>query len=263
MRVLKQIVLAAAFLEFLSPSLLAQETAASQAPGYDGLSTLWVLLAAILVFFMQAGFGMLEAGLVRAKNAANVLMKNLLDFCFAVLGFYMFGYAIMYGSEGLLFGTSGWFLMNAESPVEGLPLAAFWLFQAVFAGTAATIVSGAVAERMNFAAYLAYSFLICAFVYPTVGHWVWGGGWLAGLGFHDFAGSTVVHAVGGVTALVAAWMLGPVLAASIPTVALTSLAATACLLPPWESSFSGSVGTASTPVPPWVCRSPTWWHGLP
>jgi Amt family ammonium transporter len=209
MRVLKQIVLAAAFLEFLSPSLLAQETAASQAPGYDGLSTLWVLLAAILVFFMQAGFGMLEAGLIRAKNAANVLMKNLLDFCFAVLGFYMFGYAIMYGSEGLLFGTSGWFLMYAESPVEGLPLAAFWLFQAVFAGTAATIVSGAVAERMHFAAYLAYSFLICAFVYPTVGHWVWGGGWLAGLGFHDFAGSTVVHAVGGVTALVAAWMLGP------------------------------------------------------
>ena len=107
----------------------------------DGLSTLWVLLAAFLVFFMQAGFGMVEAGLIRTKNAGNVLMKNLLDFCFAALGYFVFGYAIMYGTAGLLVGTQGWFLAGASSPVDGLPLEAFWLFQAVFAGTAATKVA--------------------------------------------------------------------------------------------------------------------------
>ncbi len=175
---------------------------------YDGLSTLWVLLAAILVFFMQAGFGMVEAGLIRSKNAANVLMKNLMDFCFAALGFFLFGYAIMYGTGGAFLGTDGWFMFGVESPVEGLPVEIFWLFQAVFAGTAATIVSGAMAERMRFVAYLTYSFLLTAFLYPVVGHWVWGGGWLAELGFYDFAGSTVVHGVGGVAALVGAWLLG-------------------------------------------------------
>ena len=140
-----------------------------------------MLLAAILVFFMQAGFGMVEAGLIRAKNSGNVLMKNLVDFCFAALGYYTFGFAIMYGSTGLIIGTSGWFMFGAETPVETLPVEVFWLFQAVFAGTAATIVSGAVAERMKFVAYMAYSFLITAFIYPVVGHWVWGGGWLADL----------------------------------------------------------------------------------
>ncbi|MHC4708856.1 MAG: ammonium transporter [Planctomycetota bacterium] len=188
-----------------TPSLLNLQVQ----PEWDGLSTLWILLAAFLVFFMQAGFGMLEAGLVRTKNAANVLTKNVLDFCFAALAYFIFGYAIMYGGDGPLFGTQGWFMFNVKSPVDGIPIEAFWLFQAVFAGAAATIVAGAVAERMQFAAYLAYSFLISAFVYPVVGHWVWGSGWLAGLGFHDFAGSTVVHAVGGVSALVGAWMLGP------------------------------------------------------
>jgi Amt family ammonium transporter len=178
-------------------------------PAFDALSTLWIVVAAVLVFFMQAGFGMLEAGLVRSKNAANVLTKNVLDFAFAALGYFAFGYAIMYGTEGLLFGTEGWFLVGAESPVEGIPLEAFWLFQAVFAGATATIVAGAVAERMKFSAYLAYSFIISAFIYPVAGHWVWGGGWLSGLGFHDFAGSTVVHAVGAVAALMGAWMLGP------------------------------------------------------
>lgn len=192
------------------PEVIAQEVSADSAsPAFNGLSTLWVLLAAFLVFFMQAGFGMVEAGLIRAKNASNILMKNLVDFCFASLGFFMFGYALMYGGDGLLFGTSGWFLINAESPVDGLPMHAFWLFQAVFVGAAATIVAGAMAERMRFAAYLAYSFVISALVYPVVGHWVWGGGWLSTLGFHDFAGSTVVHAVGGFTALVGIWILGP------------------------------------------------------
>jgi Amt family ammonium transporter len=184
-------------------------TLLTQSSEFDGLSTLWVLLAAILVFFMQAGFGMLEAGLIRSKNAANVLMKNLMDFCFAGLGFFAFGYAIAYGTAGLIVGTQGWFTYGIESPVEGLPVEVFWLFQAVFAGTAATIVSGAMAERMKFVAYLTYSFLLTAFVYPVVAHWVWGGGWLANLNFHDFAGSTVVHGVGGVAALVGALILGP------------------------------------------------------
>ena len=195
---------------FWAPRAMAQSaTGEAASPAFNGLSTLWILLAAFMVFFMQAGFGMVEAGLIRAKNTTNVLMKNLLDFCFASLAFYAFGYGIAYGGDGLIVGTSGWFMTNVESPVEGIPLPAFWLFQAVFAGTAATIVSGAVAERMRFVAYLAYSFIVCAFVYPVVAHWVWGGGWLARLSFYDFAGSTVVHAVGGVTALVAVLMLGP------------------------------------------------------
>ena len=178
-------------------------------PVFNGLDTFWILFAAFLVFFMQAGFGMLEAGLVRTKNAANVLTKNVLDFSFAALGYFIFGYAIMYGTEGLLVGTEGWFLSGVTSPVDGVPVEAFWLFQVVFAGAAATIVAGAVAERMKFVAYMAYSFILTAFIYPVVGHWVWGGGWLSGLGFHDFAGSTVVHGVGGISALVGAWMLGP------------------------------------------------------
>ncbi len=176
---------------------------------FNALNTMWILLAAFMFFFMQAGFGMLEAGLVRTKNAANIIMKNLLDFCFAALGYFIFGYAIMYGGSGMFVGTEGWFLIGAVSAVEGVPLEAVWLFQAVFAGTAATIVAGAVAERMRFVAYLGYAFLITAFIYPVVGHWVWGGGWLANLDFHDFAGSTVVHGVGGVSALVGAWLLGP------------------------------------------------------
>ena len=173
-----------------------------------GVDTLWVLMAAFLVFLMQAGFGMLEAGLIRAKNTANILMKNLMDFCMASIGFFIFGYAIMFGSGNPLFGTSGWLLIGAESGAD-VPLFAFWLFQAVFVGAAATIVAGGMAERMKFPAYVIYSFLISAFVYPVVGHWVWGGGWLAGLGFTDFAGSTVVHAVGGWAAFIGTRTLGP------------------------------------------------------
>ena len=173
------------------------------------VNTLWVLLAAFMVFFMQAGFGMVEAGLIRAKSAVNILMKNLLDFCMASLGFFAFGYAIMFGGSGPFFGTEGWFLVNAENPADGLPLYVFWLFQAVFCGTAATIVVGGVAERMKFGAYLIYSFIISAVIYPVIGHWIWGGGWLASLDFYDFAGSTVVHAVGGFAALVGTLMLKP------------------------------------------------------
>ncbi len=173
-----------------------------------GLDTVFVLLSAFLVFLMQAGFGMLEAGFIRAKNTSNILTKNFLDYCFASLGFFIFGYAIMFSEGNGLFGTSGFLMLGAESPAD-VPLWAFWLFQAAFCGAAATIVAGGMAERMKFTAYLAYSFIISAFVYPVVGHWTWGGGWLAGLDFFDFAGSTVVHLTGGATALVGAWILGP------------------------------------------------------
>ncbi len=193
----------------LSSVAFAEDESASTDPVFSGLDTLWVMFAIVLVFFMQAGFAMVEAGLVRTKNAANVLMKNLLDFSFASLGFFIFGYAIMFGGSGPLVGTSGWLLSGWDPAAGSIPREAHWLFQAVFAGAAATIVAGGVAERMKFAAYLAYSFIICAFIYPVVGHWVWGGGWLAELGVLDFAGSTVVHGVGGVAALVGAWLVGP------------------------------------------------------
>jgi Amt family ammonium transporter len=185
----------------------AEEEALSFA-SLRGVDTVWVLIAAFMVFFMQAGFGMVEAGFIRAKNTCNILTKNFLDFCMASLGFFIFGYAIMFGTGNSFMGFSGWFLHGAESGAN-VPLFAFWLFQAAFCGAAATIVAGGVAERMNFVAYLIYSFLISAFIYPIVGHWVWGGGWLAKLGFADFAGSTVVHAVGGFAALIGTIMIGP------------------------------------------------------
>ena len=194
----------------ISSNVFAQGvTTGGEAPTFNALDTFWVIFAAVLVFFMQAGFGLVEAGLVRAKNAGNILMKNLMDFSFASLAFFAVGYAVMWGQGNSFFGTEGWFLIGVESPVEGVPLYAFWLFQAAFAGAAATIVAGGVAERMKFSAYLLYAVVISALVYPIVGHWVWGGGWLAELGFYDFAGSTVVHGVGGAAALVGSIMLGP------------------------------------------------------
>ena len=173
-----------------------------------GLDTVWVLLAAFLVFFMQAGFGMVEAGFIRAKNTTNILTKNFLDFCMASIGFFLFGYAIMFGTGNGFMGLTGWFMKGAESGAD-VPVYAYWLFQAAFCGAAATIVAGGMAERMNFKAYLVYSFLISAFVYPIVGHWGWGGGWLSGLGFADFAGSAIVHTTGGVAALVGTIVLKP------------------------------------------------------
>ncbi len=174
-----------------------------------GLNTFWTLFAAFLVFFMQAGFGMVEAGFIRSKNTCNILTKNFMDFCMATLGFLMFGYAIMFGQGNGFMGHTGWFLKGAESGASHIPLFAFWLFQATFCGAAATIVAGGMAERMQFTAYLIYSFIISAFIYPIVGHWVWGGGWLASLHFADFAGSTVVHAVGGFAALIGTIILKP------------------------------------------------------
>lgn len=194
----------------LAALLLAEPALAQDEGGAStvGLDTLFVLVSAFLVFLMQAGFGMLEAGFIRAKNTCNILTKNFLDYCMASLGFFVFGYAIMFSEGNPFFGTSGFFLVGAESGAD-VPLWAFWLFQAAFCGAAATIVAGGMAERMKFPAYLAYSFIISAFIYPVVGHWTWGGGWLAQLEFFDFAGSTVVHLTGGVTALVGAMILGP------------------------------------------------------
>lgn len=173
-----------------------------------GVDTMWVLIAAFLVFFMQAGFGMVEAGFIRAKNTVNILTKNFLDFCMASLGFFLIGYALMFGEGNGFAGFKGFCLVGAESGAD-VPLFAFWLFQAAFCGAAATIVAGGMAGRMKFTAYLIYSFLISALVYPVIGHWVWGGGWLAKTGFADFAGSGVVHTTGGVAALIGTIMLKP------------------------------------------------------
>jgi Amt family ammonium transporter len=178
---------------------------------YSPANTIWVLLGAALVFFMQAGFAMCEAGFTRAKNTGNILMKNLMDFCIGTPLYWLFGYGIMFGAGTALFGWIDPFIMKDYSHVlpAGVPLWAYAIFQTVFCATSATIVSGAMAERTKFSAYCIYSAAISLFIYPVSGHWIWGGGWLAGMGFHDFAGSTAVHMVGGVCALIGAKMLGP------------------------------------------------------
>jgi Amt family ammonium transporter len=174
----------------------------------------WTLVAAALVFFMQAGFAMVEAGFTRAKNAINIMMKNLMDFSIGSLAFWAIGFGIMFGvSNTGWFGTSGFFLSDFKA--DGNPwVLAFWMFQVVFAATAATIVSGAMAERTKFSGYLVYSVVVSALIYPVFGSWAWGSlfkgsGWLESLGFIDFAGSTVVHSVGGWAALAGAIVLGP------------------------------------------------------
>ncbi|MCH8816283.1 MAG: ammonium transporter [Chloroflexi bacterium] len=177
------------------------------------LDIIWMLLAAFLVFLMQPGFAMLEAGMTRAKNAGNIVMKNLMDFSVGTLAFAVVGFGFMFGTnDSGWFGTDGFFLssVNPDSE-EGLVNTAFWMFQVVFAATAATIVSGAIAERTKFGAYIVFSIVITALIYPIYGSWVWGGGWLnnVGDGFIDFAGSTVVHSVGGWAALAGAIVVGP------------------------------------------------------
>ncbi|HJB80141.1 ammonium transporter [uncultured Flavonifractor sp.] len=178
---------------------------------YSSVNTIWVLLGAALVFFMQAGFAMCEAGFTRAKNTGNILMKNLMDFCIGTPIFWLLGFGLMFGSAGALVGGFDPFVRGDYSAIlpEGVPFFAFFIFQTVFCATAATIVSGAMAERTKFISYCIYSLLISAVVYPISGHWIWGGGWLAQLGFHDFAGSTAVHMVGGVASLIGAKILGP------------------------------------------------------
>jgi Amt family ammonium transporter len=191
---------------------MAEETLSAEAVQVV-LDNIWVLIAAILVIFMQAGFALVEAGLTRAKSVANIMMKNLMDFAVGVLAFAAVGFAFAFGEGNGFIGTEGWFL-NSETFSAGwlnLSLPTFFIFQVAFAATAATIVSGAMAERTKFKAYFIYSALITAIVYPIIVHWVWGGGWLSTLGtpFHDFAGSGVVHTTGGIAALVGAAILGP------------------------------------------------------
>ena len=178
------------------------------------LDIVWVLFATALVFLMQAGFAMLEAGATRAKNAANIIMKNVMDISIGSLVFWMVGFGFMFGAnKSGWIGTNNFFLSEIDpSTDEGMFDFAFFIFQTVFAATAATIISGAVAERTKFIAYLMYTVAVTAFIYPVFGSWVWGGGWLSGLGengFIDFAGSTVVHSVGGWAALAGAIVVGP------------------------------------------------------
>ena len=177
---------------------------------YVSADVIWVLLGAALVFFMQAGFAMVETGFTRAKNAGNIIMKNLMDFAIGTPIFWFFGFGLMFAGTGSLIGGLDFFIQGDYSFMGlSVPLWAYAIFQTVFCATAATIVSGAMAERTKFISYCIYSAVISAFIYPISGHWIWGGGWLAQLGFHDFAGSTAVHMVGGVAALIGAKILGP------------------------------------------------------
>src|SRR5687767_7158231 len=176
------------------------------------LDTLWVVVTGCLVFFMNAGFALLESGLCQAKNAVNILAKNFIVFAVSSLAFWVVGFGLMFGDGNGFVGLSGWLIHGADnSPAmgeayqgvftslnwTGVPLLAKFFFQLVFAGTAATIVSGAVAERIKFLSFILFSFMMAIFIYPVVGHWIWGGGFLAARGFVDFAGSTQVHSIGG------------------------------------------------------------------
>ena len=172
----------------------------------NGLDTLWVCLGAMLVFWMQPGFALVEAGLTQSKNAANILMKNFVDFMCGTVLFWIIGFSIMYGAGNAFFGWEGFTFIGTDSNV---PAECTFIFQTVFCATAATIVSGAMAERTKFSMYVVFSILISALIYPLEGHWSWGGGWLSEMGFHDFAGSTVVHLCGGALALAGAIVLGP------------------------------------------------------
>lgn len=180
---------------------------------FSAINTIWVLLGAALVFFMQAGFAMVETGFTRAKNAGNIIMKNLMDFSIGTPVFWLIGFGLMFGGSGSFIGSIKGIASEANYGTamlpDGVPFFAFLIFQTVFCATAATIVSGAMAERTKFLSYCIYSLIISLVVYPISGHWIWGGGWLASMGFHDFAGSTAVHMVGGVAALIGAAILGP------------------------------------------------------
>jgi len=181
---------------------------------YSSVDTIWVLLGATLVFFMQAGFAMVETGMTRAKNAGNIIMKNLMDFCIGTPAFWILGFGLMFGlpKDGRVLsfiGVPDLFVRGDYGVSGSYPSYAYLIFQTVFCATSATIVSGAMAERTKFSAYCLYSFLISLLIYPISGHWIWGGGWLSQLGFHDFAGSCAVHMVGGTAACVGAAMLGP------------------------------------------------------
>jgi Amt family ammonium transporter len=215
----------------LAAPVLAQEATPPVDTNKVALDTLWVMIAGMLVFFMNAGFATLETGLCRAKNAVNILAKNFIVFALSSLAYWALGFAIMFGNGTEFYGASGWLLSGADnSPATGeayrgvfaalnwtgVPLYAKFFFQLVFAGTAATIVSGAVAERVKFSSFMVFSVILVALVYSVGGHWAWGGGWLADRGFADFAGSTVVHSIGGWAALAGVLILGPRLGKFLP-----------------------------------------------
>ena len=175
---------------------------------FSSINTCWTLVGAFLVYFMQAGFALCEAGFTRAKNTGNILMKNMMDFCIGTPCYWIIGFGLMFGGTGALIGGFDPFIQGDYSHLGlDIPLWVYIVFQTVFCATAATIVSGSMAERTNFKAYCVYSAAISLVVYPICGHWMWGGGWLQSMGFHDFAGSAAVHNVGGVIALLGAWML--------------------------------------------------------
>ncbi|MCI3216524.1 adenylate cyclase [Faecalibacterium sp. BCRC 81149] len=177
---------------------------------FSSINTCWVLVAAFLVYFMQAGFALCEAGFTRAKNTGNILMKNMMDFCIGTPCYWVIGFGLMFGGTSALIGGFDPFIQGDYGHLGlDIPLWVYIVFQTVFCATAATIVSGSMAERTNFKAYCVYSAAISLVVYPICGHWMWGGGWLQSMGFHDFAGSAAVHNVGGVIALLGAAMLGP------------------------------------------------------
>lgn len=214
------------------------------------IDTIWVVLTAALVFFMNLGFALVESGFCRAKNTVNILSKNFIVFAISCLAFYVFGWGLMFGNGSGFVGLEGLFTASGadNSPATGdayvgaykalawtgVPLWAKFFFQLVFAGTAATIVSGAVAERIKYLSFIVFSFLLVAFVYPVTGHWIWGGGWLATAGFWDFAGSTVVHSVGGWAALAGIIVLGPRLGKYGPNGKVTPI--------PGHSMTSGVIG---------------------
>ena len=217
---------AAILVSIAAPVAYAQEAAAEESLWTTDVAvdTLWTLVAGFLVFFMNAGFGCVEAGFCRAKNAVNILAKNFVVFGISSIAFWVVGWALMFGDGNSLLGTTGWFVAGADnSPATGdayqgvysaiswtgVPLLTKFFFQLVFAGTAATIVSGCVAERIHYRAYMIFAFFLVAFSYPITGHWIWGGGWLQSLGMWDFAGSTVVHSVGGWAGLAGILLLGP------------------------------------------------------
>jgi Amt family ammonium transporter len=223
----RSLLLAAATLgAVLCSTASAQDAAAgpSTADLKVAVDTMWVLITAFLVFWMNAGFGCVESGLCRAKNATNILGKNFVVFAFSSLAFWAVGFGIMFADGTPFMGLSGWFVGGADnSPAmgdaykgifgslnwTGVPLLAKFFFQLVFAGTAATIVSGCVAERIHYKSFMVFTLILVGISYPITGHWIWGGGWLAKMGFWDFAGSTVVHSVGGWAGLAGILLLGP------------------------------------------------------
>ena len=226
-----------------------------QPPPLNYANVVWTIVGATLVYFMQAGFAMVEAGFTRAKNAGNIIMKNMMDFVLGSLFFFIFGFAIMHGTDwnGII-GIKGFFnpttLADADGLFNGLPIGVFLIFHTVFCATSATIVSGSMAERTKFLAYLLYSAAISIFIYPVTGHWIWGGGWLAQMGFHDFAGSTAVHMVGGICALVGAKSSDLVLENMIKKGMPVRFPDTTFPLQLLAYLFSGSAGSVSTAALP-------------